>query len=54
MAGHPRPQHQGLHPKVQIQADEFYSAYPNTTVRQIRKGQRVLKAWEEMLDASEE
>ena len=40
--------------KHQIKADEFYSAYPNTTVRQIRKGQRVLQAWEELLDASEE
>jgi hypothetical protein len=40
--------------KYQITADEFYSAYPNTTVRQIRKGQRVLQAWEELLDASEE
>jgi hypothetical protein len=40
--------------KHQIEADEFYSAYPNATVRQIRKGQRVLKAWEELLDASEE
>jgi hypothetical protein len=40
--------------KHQIQADEFYSAYPNTTVRQIKKGQRVLQAWEELLDASEE
>ena len=40
--------------KYQIKAEEFYCAYPNTTVKQIRKGQRVLKAWEEMLDASEE
>jgi hypothetical protein len=40
--------------KVQIKAEEFYSAYPNTTVTDIRKGQRVLKAWEELLDASEE
>jgi hypothetical protein len=40
--------------KHQIEADEFYGAYPNATVRQIRKGQRVLKAWEELLDASEE
>ena len=40
--------------KYQIKADEFYSAYPNTTTRQIKKGQRVLKAWEELLDASEE
>jgi hypothetical protein len=40
--------------KVQIEADEFYSAYPNTTVKEVRKGQRVLQAWEELLDASEE
>jgi hypothetical protein len=40
--------------KYQVTADEFYSACPNTTVRQIRKGQRVLQAWEELLDASEE
>ena len=39
--------------KYQIKADEFYSAYPNTTVTEIRKGQRVLQAWEELLDASE-
>jgi hypothetical protein len=40
--------------QYQIEADEFYSAYPNTTVKEIRKGQRVLKAWEEMLDTAEE
>jgi hypothetical protein len=40
--------------KYQVTADDWYSAYPNTTVRQIRKGQRVLQAWEELLDASEE
>jgi hypothetical protein len=40
--------------KYQVTADDWYSAYPNTTVRQIKKGQRVLKAWEELLDASEE
>jgi hypothetical protein len=40
--------------QYQITADEFYCAYPNATVRQIRKGQRVLQAWEELLDASEE
>ena len=39
--------------KVQIEADEFYSAYPNTTVKEIRKGQRVLKAWEELLDTAD-
>jgi hypothetical protein len=40
--------------KYQVTSDEFYSAYPNATVKQIRKGQRVLQAWEELLDASEE
>ena len=38
----------------QVTADDWYSAYPNPTVKQIKKGQRVLKAWEELLDASEE
>ena len=40
--------------KYQLTADDWYSAYPNTTVNQIKKGQRVLQAWEELLDASEE
>ena len=40
--------------KNQLTPDQFYSAYPNTTVTEIRKGQRVLQAWEELLDASEE
>ena len=40
--------------KYQIEADEFYSAYPNTTVKEIKKGQRVLKAWEELLDTAAE
>jgi hypothetical protein len=40
--------------KYQVTADDWYSAYPNTTVNQIKKGQRVLQAWEELLDASEE
>jgi len=39
--------------KVQVEADEFYSAYPDATVKQIRKGQRVLKAWEELLDTAD-
>ena len=41
-------------PKNQLTAEAFYSAYPDATVRQIRKGQRVLEAWEKLLDASEE
>ena len=40
--------------KYQIEADEFYSAYPNATVKQLKKGQRVLKAWEELLDTAAE
>jgi hypothetical protein len=38
--------------KYQLEADEFYSAYPNTTVTQVRKGQRVLHAWEALLDTA--
>ena len=40
--------------KYQIEADEFYSAYPNATVKQLKKGQRVLQAWEELLDTAAE
>jgi hypothetical protein len=40
--------------KYQVTADDWYSAYPNTTVKEVKKGQRVLKAWEEMLDTAEE
>jgi hypothetical protein len=40
--------------KHQITALEFNSAYPDATVTQIRKGQRVLKAWEELLDTAAE
>ena len=40
--------------KYQVTADDWYSAYPNTTVKQIKKGQRVLKAWEELLDTAAE
>ena len=55
LPGHPQtPTIKDYIIKYQITADEFYSAYPNTTVKQIRKGQRVLQAWEELLDASEE
>jgi hypothetical protein len=39
--------------QYQIEADEFYSAYPNATVTEIRKGLRVLHAWEELLDTAE-
>jgi hypothetical protein len=40
--------------KYQVTALEFNSAYPNATVTRIYKALRVLKAWEELLDASEE
>jgi hypothetical protein len=40
--------------KYQIEADAFYTAYPEASVQQIKKGQRVLNAWEELLDASAE
>ena len=36
--------------QYQSQAIVFYSAYPNITVRQVWKGQRVLTAFEELLD----
>jgi hypothetical protein len=36
--------------RYQNEAIVFYSAYPNITVRQVLKGQRVLKAFEELLD----
>jgi hypothetical protein len=39
--------------KYQVTADDWFSAYPNTTVKQIKKGQRVLKAWEELLDTAD-
>ena len=40
--------------KYQVEADAFYSAYPEASAKQIKKGQRVLKAWEEMLDTAAE
>ena len=39
--------------KYQVTADDWFSAYPNATVKQIKKGQRVLKAWEELLDTAD-
>ena len=36
--------------QYQREAIVFYSAYPNVTVRQVWKGQRVLKAFEQLLD----
>src|SRR5260370_41568331 len=36
--------------RYQNEAIVFYSAYPNVTVRQVLKGQRVLKGFEELLD----
>jgi hypothetical protein len=40
--------------KYQVEAAEFYSAYPDATVKQLKKGQRVLRAWEELLDTAAE
>jgi hypothetical protein len=40
--------------KYQVTADDWFSAYPNTSVKQIKKGQRVLQAWEELLDTAAE
>lgn len=36
--------------KYQVEALIFYSAYPDVSVRQVWKGQRVLKAFEDLLD----
>ena len=36
--------------RYQNEAIVFYSAYPDVTVRQVLKGQRVLKAFEQLLD----
>jgi hypothetical protein len=36
--------------QYQKEAIVFYSAYPNATVKQVWKGQRVLKAFEQLLD----
>jgi len=35
---------------IKKEAIVFYSGYPNATVRQVWKGQRVLKAFEQLLD----
>jgi hypothetical protein len=40
--------------KYQVEAGVFYCAYPEASAKQILKGQRVLKAWEEMLDTAAE
>jgi hypothetical protein len=40
--------------KYQVTADDWFSAYPNTSVKEIKKGQRVLQAWEELLDTAAE
>ncbi|MEG9433577.1 hypothetical protein [Terriglobus sp. ADX1] len=39
--------------KYQLQSLVFYSAYPDVTVRQIWKGQRVLAAFENLLDQAQ-
>lgn len=38
--------------KYQITADAWYVAYPNATVNDIVRGQRVLAAFQELLDAA--
>jgi hypothetical protein len=40
--------------KHQVEAADFYIAYPGATVTQLKKGQRVLNAWEELLDTAAE
>ncbi|MEK4186174.1 hypothetical protein [Paenibacillus sp. FSL L8-0494] len=37
----------------QITASGWYSAYPDATVRDIWRGQRITKAWNDLLDASQ-
>src|SRR6266478_6304820 len=44
------PEIWGYISQYQSEAIVFYSAYPNVTVRQVLKGQRVLKAFEQLLD----
>ena len=39
--------------KYQLQALVFYSAYPDVPVREVWKGQRVLKAFEDLLDQAQ-
>jgi hypothetical protein len=36
-----------------VEALVFYSAYPDVTVRQVWKGQRLLKAFEALLDEAQ-
>ena len=37
----------------QIEADVYYAAYPEATVRQVRKALRVLNAFEQLLDEAQ-
>lgn len=39
--------------KHQITASGWYSAYPDATVKDIWRGQRIVKAWNDLLDASQ-
>lgn len=39
--------------KYQLQSLVFYSAYPDVPVRRVWKGQRVLKAFEDLLDLAQ-
>jgi len=39
--------------KHQITASGWYSAYPDATVKDIWRSQRIVKAWNDLLDASQ-
>ncbi|MBD7970105.1 hypothetical protein [Paenibacillus gallinarum] len=39
--------------KYQVTASGWYSAYPDATVRDIWRGQRIVKSWNDLLDASQ-
>lgn len=39
--------------KYQVTASGWYSAYPDATVRDIWRGQRMMKSWNDLLDASQ-
>ncbi len=42
LVGHSRPVGQGLHRQLyQLTADSWYCAYPDATVRDVRRGQRI-------------
>lgn len=39
--------------KYQVTASGWYSAYPDATVRDIWRAQRIVKSWNDLLDASQ-